>query len=151
MVTLLLLVCATYMWTFSSRTSCLWWITHLTQRQQSGCNNIPSFLKWTALIAHFFCEGWTRHDLHILVTAPLCCDWKAQAACAQSFALLQQATIEFTCHDHSITACSRHIYVVSSRPSHSWWIAHLSQRQWSGCNSTTFLQSLLSLLDQQKP
>jgi len=30
-----------------------------------------------------------------------CCDWKSRAANAQSFALWQQATIEFTCHDHS--------------------------------------------------
>ena len=41
----------------------------------------------------FFLEGWTWHDLHILVTAPLCCDRKSQTACAQSFALWQQATI----------------------------------------------------------
>jgi len=37
------------------------------------------------------------------------CDRKSRAACAQSFALWQQATIEFTCHDHSIIACSCHI------------------------------------------
>jgi len=30
-----------------------------------------------------------------------CCDRKARAACAQSFALRQQAAIEFTCYDHS--------------------------------------------------
>jgi len=30
-----------------------------------------------------------------------CCDRKAGAASAQSFTLWQQATIEFTCHDHS--------------------------------------------------
>jgi len=30
-----------------------------------------------------------------------CCDRKSRAACAQSFALWQQATTEFTCHDHS--------------------------------------------------
>jgi len=30
-----------------------------------------------------------------------CCDRKSRAAYAQSFALWQQATIEFTCHDHS--------------------------------------------------
>jgi len=34
---------------------------------------------------------------------------KARAACAQSFALWQQATIELTCHDHSIVACSCHV------------------------------------------
>jgi len=30
-----------------------------------------------------------------------CCDRKSRAAYAQSFALSQQATVEFTCHDHS--------------------------------------------------
>jgi len=30
-----------------------------------------------------------------------CCDRQSRAAYAQSFALWQQATIEFTCHDHS--------------------------------------------------
>jgi len=51
-----------------------------------------------------------------------CCDRKSRAAYAQSFALWQQATIEFTCHDHSIIACSRHMYVwcCSSRTSRSW-------------------------------
>ena len=34
------------------------------------------------------------------------------AACAQSFAPWQQATIEFTRCDHSIIACSRHIYIL---------------------------------------
>jgi len=82
----------------------------------------PSFLQRTALIAHSLCEGWTPHNLHILVTAPFCCDRKSQAAYAQSFALWQQATIEFTCHDHFIIACSHHIYVwcCSSSTSHSW-------------------------------
>ena len=40
-----------------------------------------------------------------------CCDRKSRAACAQSFALWQQATIEFTCHDHSprmlVVTCNR--------------------------------------------
>jgi len=47
-----------------------------------------------------------------------CCDLKAQAAWAQSFALWQQVTIEFTCHDHSIIACLHHIY-------HMWFFAHI--------------------------
>ena len=53
-----------------------------------------------------------------------CCDRKSRVAWAQSFALWQQAMIEFTCHDHSIIACSRHIYVwcCSSHTSRSWWI-----------------------------
>jgi len=67
----------------------------------------------------------------------LCCDRKSRAAWAQSFALWQQATIEFTCHDHSIIACSRHIYLwcCSSRTSRSWWITHLTQHHRRGCNN----------------
>jgi len=49
--------------------------------------------------------------LHIVVTAPFCYDRKAREACVQSFALWQQATIEITWRDHSIIACSRHIYL----------------------------------------
>jgi len=46
------------------------------------------------MIAHSFCEVCTWHNLHILVTAPFCCDWKAQAASAQSFTLWLEATID---------------------------------------------------------
>jgi len=65
------------------------------------------------------------------------CDRKSRAACAQSLVLWQQATIEFTCHDHSVIACSCHIYVCcySSRTSRSWWITHLTQRHRRGCNT----------------
>ena len=66
------------------------------QRQQIGYNNIPSFLQRTTPIASSFCEGFTRHDLYILVTVPFCCDRKARAASAQIFTLWQQATIEPT-------------------------------------------------------
>jgi len=54
------------------------WITHSTQRYRRGCNNISSFLPRTALMARSFCEGFTWHDLHILVTAPFCCDRKSE-------------------------------------------------------------------------
>jgi len=47
-----------------------------------------------------------------VLKSSLCCDQKSWAACAQSFALWQQATIEITRRDHSIIACSRHIYIV---------------------------------------
>jgi len=40
-----------------------------------------------------------------------CCDRKARAASAQSFTLWQQATIEIMRHDHSIVACSCHVYM----------------------------------------
>jgi len=66
-----------------------------------------------------------------------CCDRKSRAAYAQSFALWQQATIEFTCHDYSIIACSRHIYVwcCSSRTSRSWWITQSTQHHRRGYNT----------------
>ena len=76
------------------------WVLFFTQRIQCnasrGCNNIPSFLQWTAPTTHSFCEGFIQHDLHILVTAPFSCDPKAQVACMRSFSLWQQATTEFT-------------------------------------------------------
>ena len=39
-------------------------------------------------------------------------DWKTREACAQSFTLWQQVTIEITRWDHSIIACARHVYMV---------------------------------------
>jgi len=47
-----------------------------------------------------------------------CCDRKARAACGQSFKLWQQATIDSTCHDNSIIASSRHIYMGVVRRAH---------------------------------
>ena len=77
-----------------------------------------------------------------------CCDRKSRAACAQSFALWQQATMEFTCHDHSIIACSRHMYVscCSSRTSRSWWITQSTQHHRRGCNNTTCLRETFLLM-----
>ena len=49
--------------------------------------------------------------------------------------------VQFTCHDHSIIACSRHIYVwcCSTRTSHSWWITQSTQHHRRGCNSSKIL------------
>ena len=66
----------------------------------------------------------SKNDIH-------CCDRKFRVACAQSFALWQQATIEFTSYDHSVVACSRHIYVW-------WWITHSTQHHRRGCNTTNY-------------
>ena len=68
---------------------------------------------------------WSRFD------QCLCCSRKAWAAIAQSFTLWQQATIEITCHDH-YSSLTCHIY--SLRTSCSWWIAHSTQLQMTGCN-----------------
>jgi len=84
------------------------------QRQLRRCNNIVSFLQRTATIARSFCEGCrpTWYHLHILVKAPLCCDWKGRAASAQSFTLWHQATIKISRRAHLIYACSCHMGVV---------------------------------------
>jgi len=37
-------------------------------------------LQQTAPITRSFCEGFTQHDLHILVTAPFCCDRKSPSS-----------------------------------------------------------------------
>ena len=60
-----------------------------------------------------------------------------RAAYAQSFTPWQQATIEFTCHDNFIIACSRHIYdsCCSSHTSRSWWITQSTQHHCRGCNN----------------
>jgi len=87
-----------------------WWMTQSRQHYRRGCNNIPSFLQQTTPIVHSLCEGWTRHDLHILVTAPFYCDRKFRTTCAQSFAPWQQATIEIMLAISLTIACSHYIY-----------------------------------------
>ena len=56
--------------------------------------------------------GCTWHHLHILVTAPLWCDWKSRAASAQSFLLWHQAVIKIPRRANLISACSPHVDVV---------------------------------------
>ena len=64
----------------SSRTSHSWWIAHSMQHQRRGCNNIHLlFTMRTTPIAHSFCAGFTQDNLHILVTAPFCCDRKSRS------------------------------------------------------------------------
>ena len=95
----------------------------------------PSFLQQTAPIARSLCEGCTWHDLHILVTAPFCSDRKSRTACAQSFALWQQATIDITCHIHSIIACSRQVCTGAVLRAHPVRGESHIQRQRRDCNN----------------
>ena len=97
------------------------------QHHCRGCNNIPSFLQRTTPISWTLCEDWTRHDLHILVTAPFCYDRKSRAACAQSFAPRQQATIEIMLAITLTIACSHYIY--------NFIILHT---HWSVCSPVAF-------------
>jgi len=59
---------------------------------------------------HSFSESCICHGLHILVTALLYCNQKAQDASVQSFTLWQQWTIDM-CHNHSIIACLCHLHM----------------------------------------
>jgi len=135
---LLLLACATHIYFRSSRTSRSWWITKSTQRHWWGCNNIPSFLQWTTPNARLLCEGWTRHDLHILVTAPFCCDRKSRAAYAQSFALWQQATIQIMRLNLSyccLLAPRIYIFVLRAHPVRGE-VTQWTQHHQRSCNTT---------------
>jgi len=67
-------------------------------------------------------------------TSPFCCDRKARAACAQTIALCQQATIEITRRDHFIIACSCHACIVLFFVHIPFVLNRTFQR--SGCNTT---------------
>jgi len=99
-----------HLWSFSRTAHAK--TTLSMQRQPRSCNNIFSFLQWTAPIARSFCEDCTWHHLNILVKAPLCGDWKGRAASAQRFPLSHQATLEIPRGAQLISACSRHMGVV---------------------------------------
>jgi len=67
-----------------------------------------SKLHWSHVLFVKFALGttftcWSQH--HFVAYG------KNRAASAQSFTLWQQATIDITCHDHCIIACSHHIYM----------------------------------------
>jgi len=103
---------------YSSPTSRSWWIAHSTSTETLQQHPLLTMNRTNHL---FFCEGSTYRGLHILVTAPFCCNRYAWAARAQNFTLWQQATIEITRQDHSIIACLRHIYIgviVCAHPVH---------------------------------
>jgi len=103
----LLLARTTNIYFCSSRTSRSWWITHSTQHHRRGCNNIPSSLQRTTPIARSLCEGWIRHDLHILVTAPFCCRVSHCNTQAWTVNLIHS----LLCHDEGVTqarGCLRH-------------------------------------------
>ena len=70
-----------------------------------------SLSKYTPSDLYCFNRFEPSHNNPIGTFLSACCDRKAQATSAKSFTLWQQTTIKITCHDHSIIACSRHIYM----------------------------------------
>jgi len=60
--------------------------------------------------SHVLCvKAELRHDLHILVTAPFCCDRKSRAACAK-LRTMAASNIEIMLAISLTIACSRYIY-----------------------------------------
>jgi len=96
----------------------------LHQRWSISYRQMPSDLFSSSLASHalFYFSTWLRllkhkRQIDILrfwqfnTESSYCCHRKTRAACAQSFAPWQQATIEITRRDHSIIACSRQFYL----------------------------------------
>ena len=82
-----------------------------------GFEQLSSSIAWRVIgfqssakkVAHAGLKGFWHCHNHNKVQ--YCCDRKFRAACAQSCAPWQQATIEITRRDHSVIACSRHIHI----------------------------------------
>ena len=74
MITLLLLVRATYMYGVILHAHPVRGESHNQRNTTGEVATVP--------IPRVFCEGWSRHNLHVLVTAPFWCDRKSRAACA---------------------------------------------------------------------
>ena len=113
--------------------------THI-QRNANGevATTSPPFYNephWSHVL---FCEGWTSHDLHILVTAPFCCDRKSPSGmCAKLHTVAASNNRDHTPWSFNDGLFSPQKYgCCSSRTSRSWWIAHSTQRQRRGCNNT---------------
>jgi len=95
---------------YSLHTSCSWWIAHAKQRQwrlqqhpllfTMNCTDRTFFL-WRLHLAR------PSHPSNSIFLMRL----ESSSGKRTSFTLRQQATIEFTCHNHSITACSHHVYM----------------------------------------
>ena len=120
---------------YSSCTSRSWWIAHSTQCQPRGCNSI-SFSQRTTPIAHSFCDGCIWHDLHILGTAP---SKTLSGKCTKFHTVAASNSGDHLTRSLCYCLFVPHIRIYgcySSRTSLSWWIAHSTQRQPRGCNST---------------
>ena len=140
---LLLLVCATYMCCCSLRTSRSLWITHSTQRQRRGCNNIPSFLQRTAPIARSFCEGSTWHELpHPGHSTMLLRLESPNGKCAKLRTVAASNNGDHAPPSLLLLVRTTYRWCSSSRTSHSWWIAN-STLLWRG-DSNTLLFSYLT-------
>ena len=95
--------CDLHQWSswHSQTQSVCWWL----QRWEPGllCDSQqPWAASWPKLSSQLLLS---------LVECWHCCDWKSRTACAQSFSLWQQTTIEITWRDHSYCLFAPYIYI----------------------------------------
>jgi len=89
------------------------------KRPFHGMTSKKVFMCFSAIHGrHFFKSNNFGHHLCLDFLGYYCCDRKSRAAYAQSFALWQQATIKFTCHDHSSRTLLLHSRTLLSHRSH---------------------------------
>jgi len=78
------------------------WPPSYHSKNKNSRNSINLFSQ----LQHKLCDLFSDYyfftlPVHSHAEVKKCCDRKSRAVYAQSFALWQQATIGFTCHDHS--------------------------------------------------
>ena len=116
--------------------SCPWIVSVFASHQYCFC--VAKICGHCAHIKHKKSKKCWESLLRLSKLGTYCCDRKSLAAYAQSFALWQQATVEFTCHDHSIIACSRHLMYGVVLHAHSVRGESHIQRNTTGEVATTF-------------
>ena len=101
----------------------------------------PFLFATNRTIPRSFCEGSTWHDLHILVTAPFCCDRKNPSGmCAKLRTVAASNNRDHTPRSLLLLVRATHIYCCSSRTSRSWWITQSTQCQRRGCNTVKWIK-----------
>jgi len=72
---------------YSSRAHRVRSALHMRRHADRGLQRHPFIFTTNRIECRFFCEGCIWHWLHILVTAPFCCDRRARAANAKTLTL----------------------------------------------------------------
>ena len=131
-------------------TSRLWWTTHSTLRQTRGCNNIPSFLQRTALIAHSFLWRLNlarpSHPGHSTI---LLRSESSSGKCAKRHTVAASNNRDYLTRSLYYCFFAPHIYgCYSLRISCLWEIAHSTKRQLRGCNTSQAIFRLRKLCFQ---
>ena len=112
------------------------------QRNATGeaATTSPPFYNESHLSHVLLCEGWTRHDLHILVTAPFYCDRKRPSGmCAKLCTVAASNKSSSAAITLLLLVRATYIYCCSSHTSRLWWITQSTQRHQRGCNTSNWV------------